>query len=68
MASFSQSAEHVRKTASSVRVVGTYEDLLHRAPARAVHDLAVAGLETHQLSLTTLSTSVFQSVEYRSRS
>jgi hypothetical protein len=67
MANFSQSSEHVRTSASSVRVVATYEDLLRRAPTQGVHDLAVAGLETHQLSLTTLSTNVFQSAEYRSQ-
>ncbi|WP_421121606.1 DUF4214 domain-containing protein [Aquihabitans daechungensis] len=67
MASFSQSGEHVRKTASSVRIVATYEDLLRRAAAPPVHDLLVAGLEAHQLSLATVSTNVFQSTEYRSQ-
>jgi hypothetical protein len=67
MANFSQSTEHVRKTASSVRVVATYEDLLHRAAAPAVHGLLVAALELHQISLTTLSTNVYQSTDYRSQ-
>jgi hypothetical protein len=67
MASFSQSTEHVRKTASTVRVVATYEDLLRRAPSQGAHDLAVAAMETQQLSLTTLSTNVYQSAEYRNR-
>jgi hypothetical protein len=67
MANFSQSTEHVRKTASSVRVVATYEDLVRRAVTAPVHGLLVAALDLHQLSLTTVSTNLFQSAEYRSQ-
>ncbi len=67
MANFSQSAEYVRKAASSVRVVATYEDLLRRAASPRAHDLLVAGLEIHQFSLTTVSANVYQSNEYRSQ-
>ena len=67
MASFSQSSEHVRSTAGSVRTVATYDDLLGRVPTAAAHDLIVAAFASNQLTLTTLSTDVFQSAEYRSR-
>lgn len=67
MASFSQSTEHVRTSASSVRVVATYDDLLRRAPSPAAHAFATASLEAHQLTLTALSTNVFDGAEYRTR-
>ncbi|MCB0958442.1 MAG: DUF4214 domain-containing protein [Acidimicrobiales bacterium] len=67
MANFSQSSEYIRDTDDAVWVVGTYEGLLRRAPSTDVFTLFTAGLANGAASLTSISTYVFESSEYRSR-
>ncbi|MEZ5182815.1 MAG: DUF4214 domain-containing protein [Acidimicrobiales bacterium] len=67
MANFSQSSEYIRDTDDAVWVVGTYEALLRRAAPADVFTLFTAGLANGQASLTSISTYVFESSEYRSR-
>lgn len=67
MANFSQSSEYIRNTNDAVWVVGTYEALLRRAPDADAFSLFTAGLANDQTSLTSISTYVFESAEYRAR-
>jgi hypothetical protein len=67
MANFSQSSEYVRNTNGAAWVVGTYEALLGRAADSDVFALFTAGLANGQTSLTSISTYVYDSTEYRAR-
>ena len=67
MANFSQSSEYIRATEAGVRVVGTYEAMLRRAPAADQYGMYEAGIRTGTATLTGLSNYLFDSAEYDAR-
>jgi hypothetical protein len=67
MANFSQSSEYRRATDPGVRVVGTYEAMLRRAPASDQYALYEAGIRTGATSLTNLASYLFDTSEYATR-
>jgi len=67
MANFSQSSEYRGKTDAGVRVVGTYESMLRRAPASDQYAMYEAGVRTGSTSLTNLANYLFDSDEYARR-
>ncbi len=67
MANFSQSTEYRGGTDAGVRVVGTYEALLHRSADADQYAMYEAGIRTGSTSLTNLATSLFDSAEYTNR-